>query len=198
MLESIKKQVLEVAVEAESCGLCMHKSGNFSMMDRESGCMVISPSGLNRRSLTIDDFPVLSQDGHIVEAGARGKPSIEYLMHLKAYQCREDILSIVHTHSHYATAFATLGMAIEPVVFEALFYGKNTEIAPCGIPGSEELAESIMAPLRKADVCLLKNHGVLVVGDEDMEGTLLKAQYVEDVAKVYHLMLTIGGKPELI
>lgn len=198
MLEEMKRKVLEAAAEAEACGLCMHKSGNFSMIDRESGYMAISPSGISRRSLRVEDLPIMSLDGRIIEPGARSKPSIEYLMHIRAYQCREDISSIVHTHSPYATAFATLGMPIKPVVFEALFYGCATEIVPCALPGSEALADSIAAPLGKADICLLKNHGVLAVGDEDIAGTLLKAQYVEDVAKAYHIMLAMGGKPEEI
>jgi L-fuculose-phosphate aldolase len=44
----------------------------------------------------------------------------------------------------------------------------------------------------------LKSHGVLVVG-ASIEDTLLKAQYVEDVAKLYYLSMCLGGvAPEAI
>jgi L-fuculose-phosphate aldolase len=191
-LEALKRRIIDAAVRAEENGLCRHKSGNFSILDRKSGLMAISPSGLERRDLRTEDIPLISLDGSIVEAGSGSKPSTEYPLHIRAYQTREDISSVIHTHSPYATAFAIKGKAIKPVVFEALVYGVDTVVAEYGRPGTRALAESIVEPLKKADVCLLKNHGVLVVG-ADIEDTLLKALYVEDVAKIYLLSLCPSG-----
>lgn len=194
MLESIKEKVLAAAVKADAGGLCMHKTGNFSMIDRGSGQVVISPSGLDRQGLCPADFPVLDLDGAVVEAGARGRPSREYLFHLQAYKARPDILSVVHTHSHYATAFAVKGRRIEPVVYEAEFYGNKTEIIADFPPGDPGIGEALAVPLSRVDVCLLKNHGVVVVGG-DIDDTLLKAFYVEDVAKIYFLSLCLDSAP---
>ncbi|MDR1573329.1 MAG: class II aldolase/adducin family protein [Clostridiales Family XIII bacterium] len=198
MLEELKQRIVHVAVAAEKSGLCRHRSGNFSMIDRSSGLIVISPSGLDRNAMTVDDIPVLSISGETVEAGKRAKASTEYPMHIKAYETRSDISSVIHTHSEYATVFAVRGEPIKPVVFEALFYGARTVVATYGRPGTKYLAESIVDPLREADVCLLKSHGVLVVGGA-IEDTLLRAQYVEDVAKLYYLSARLEGRaPEAI
>jgi L-fuculose-phosphate aldolase len=192
MLEELKLRIIHTAVAAEKSGLCRHKSGNFSMIDRKRGLIVISPSALDRNTITVDDVPVISMGGEVVEAGRRSKASTEYPMHIKAYETRGDISSVIHTHSEYATVFAVRGEPIEPVVFEALVYGVRTVVAEYGRPGTKSLAENIVNPLREADVCLLKSHGVLVVGGE-IEDTLLKAQYVEDVAKLYYLSMRPGG-----
>jgi L-fuculose-phosphate aldolase len=192
VLEELKLRVIRVAVAAEACGLCKYKTGNFSALDRESGLIVISPSGLDRNTLTVDDIPVLTLSGDIAEAGKRAKPSIEFPMHIKAYETRGDISSVIHTHSEYATVFAVRGEPIKPVVFEAFFYGVRTAVTDCGRPGAAHLAESVAGPLHEADVCLLRNHGVLVVGGS-VEDTLLKARYVENVAKLYYLSASLGG-----
>jgi L-fuculose-phosphate aldolase len=192
MLEELKLRLISTAVAAEKSGLCKQKSGNFSMIDRDKGLIVISPSALDRNDLTVDDIPVLSLSGEIAEAGGRAKVSSEYPMHIKAYETRPDIASVIHTHSRYATVFAVRGEPIKPVVFEAFFYGVRTAVAAYGRPGTERLAESVAGPLREADVCLLKHHGVLVVGGA-IEETLLKARYAEDVARLYYLSLCLGG-----
>jgi L-fuculose-phosphate aldolase len=198
MLEDLKSRIIDVAVAAEQSGLCKHKSGNFSMIDRERGLIVISPSALDRNTMEPGDIPVISITGELVEAGKRAKASTDYPLHIKAYETRGDISSVIHTHSPYATAFAIRGEPIKPVVFEALFYGVRTAVAKYGRPGTKYLADSVADPLREADVCLLKSHGVLVVGG-NIEDTLLRAQYVEDVAKLYHLSICLGnGAPDVI
>ncbi|MDR1245502.1 MAG: class II aldolase/adducin family protein [Clostridiales Family XIII bacterium] len=198
MLEDLKLRIIRSAVAAEQSGLCRQRSGNFSMIDRERGLIVISPSALDRNTIEIDDIPVISMNGDIVEKGKRARASTEYPMHIKAYETRADISSVIHTHSEYATVFAVKGKPIKPVVFEAFFYGVRTAVAKYGRPGTARLAESVVDPLRDADVCLLKNHGVLVVGGA-IEETLLKAQYVEDVAKLYYLSICLGnGAPDVI
>ena len=192
MLELLKAQLVDTAVKAERYGLCKHKSGNFSALDRENGVIAITPSGVSRDVLSQDDIFIADLSGNIIEAGKTGAPSGELNMHLEAYKCRSDITAVIHTHSPYATAFAAKGKAIMPIVVEAMIYGYTTKVIPYHAPYTKELAESIKAPLQETDVCLLKNHGVLIVGDGLVQ-TLLKAVYVEDVARIYLFTLQMGG-----
>lgn len=193
MLENYKKQIIEVAQKADTMGYCKKNSGNFSIFDREKNVMLITPSGKNRFELTVDDIPVIDINGKVIEGNL--KPSTEWPIHLQAYMTRSDVTAVIHTHSHYATAFAILGKEIKPVVFEALNYGVKTKIGFYGMPGSKELAESVIEPLKEADVVLMKSHGVLVVGQE-LNNVLLKASYVEDVAEIYTYCLTINNGKE--
>lgn len=198
MLENVKKRVCEIAKLADKDGLCKFKSGNFSEMDKATGYIAITPSGMSRDDLTADDILVVDLNGNILEHGRVEKPSSELPMHIQAYKTRPDIDSVIHTHSHYATAFAIRGKEIQPMIFEALVYGVKTRVAEYAMPGTPELATSIIKPLEEANVALMKNHGVLIVGNDIFE-TYLKAQYVEDVAQIYHYALMIGdGEPDII
>ena len=42
MLESLKKDVVQIAKRAQKDGLCKHLSGNFSARDKETGSVVIT------------------------------------------------------------------------------------------------------------------------------------------------------------
>ena len=190
-MELLKEKVRLASISAEEQGLCKHKTGNFSMADQENKLFVISPSGLDKKSLTNEDFPIITFDGEIESIKEGVHPSREHNLHAMIYKSRPDVSAIVHTHSPFATSFAILGKPIKPVTFEATFYGVDTPVTKSIlIPGSNELAEEVAATIMNSDVCLIRNHGVVVVG-KDIEETLLKASYVEAVAKMYYLTLTM-------
>jgi len=181
--QELKQRIINAAQLAEKDGLCRHKSGNFSICIRDEEKVLITPSGFYRSDLTAGDIIVTDFDGNIIENPNDRKASIELMMHIAVYEARGDISAVVHTHSTYASAFAVAGRKINPVVTEAVFYGSDVELVEYAKSGSIELAENIKEPIKKADVCLLKNHGVITVADT-IENALLKAFYVEDVAKI--------------
>ena len=91
-------------------------SGNVSIRDKETGYVVIKPSGVMYEDLTAEDMVVLDLDGKIVEGNQ--KPSSDTASHLYIYRHRPDVFGVVHTHSAYATAFAAIGKPI-PVYLTA-------------------------------------------------------------------------------
>ena len=118
MLEILKKEVIKAAQDGQRLDLCKHKSGNFSIRDKETGYVVVTPSGVNREELTVDDICVLTVDGELIEVKNNRKPSSETMMHLEVYKTREDIMAIVHTHSKMATSFAVLNKPIPAIIYE--------------------------------------------------------------------------------
>ena len=62
MLEKLKQDVCNIAKRAQRDGLCKHKSGNFSARDPESGYVVMTPSGVDRDTLTADDMIVMDME----------------------------------------------------------------------------------------------------------------------------------------
>lgn len=195
MLEDLKKKLVKIAKEADESGLCKHKSGNFSIKDEKTSYIVVSPSGVAREDLTFHDICVVDMNANVIEIETNVKPTSELLMHLEAYKARPDINAIVHTHSRYATSFAVLKKEILPVIYEAMYYGGRTPVAPYERPGTKALAESIIEPIKISDACLLESHGVVTV-DKNIEDALLKAQYVEEVAEVYYRTLMLNGRKE--
>ena len=196
MLEDLKRKIVKAALEAEKTGLCKHKSGNFSIRDKETGYIVITPSGVSRYDLTYHDICVVDINANIIEIETDVRPTSELLMHIEAYKSRKDVHAVVHTHSNFATSFAISGKEIPPVVYEAANYGGMVHVAPYGRPGTDALAKSIIEPLKLSDACLLEKHGVVTVDSKSIDNALLKAFYVEEVAEMYYHSLRINNGKE--
>ncbi|WP_342042473.1 L-ribulose-5-phosphate 4-epimerase [Bacillus sp. OTU2372] len=124
MLERLKKEVLEANLALPEHGLVTFTWGNVSGIDRESGLVVIKPSGVPYDELQIDDLVVLDLDGNIVEGSLR--PSSDTPTHLALYRAFPQIGGIVHTHSPGATSWAQAGRPIPALgtTHADYFYGE--------------------------------------------------------------------------
>ena len=110
MLESLKKQVYEANLALVKYGLITLTWGNVSGIDRQSGLVVIKPSGVAYDKMTVEDMVVVDLDGNKVEG--RLNPSSDTPTHLELYKRFKSIGGITHTHSRYATVFAQSGMSV--------------------------------------------------------------------------------------
>lgn len=185
-----KKKVLEWSKRGYDNGLFAGTSGNLSIYLPERKLVVITPSSVRYDSMELDDIVVTDFDGNKVEG--RHAPSSEIKLHLAIYQ-RGLAESVVHTHSPYATAFAVNHTNIPLILIEMIpFLGGEvhcTEFAPAG---TVELANNAADGLEDKKVCLLNNHGVVAIGDT-IEKAYIRAEYVEDAAKICKLA-TLSGE----
>lgn len=110
MLENLKKEVLRANLALPKYSLVTFTWGNASGIDRESGLVVIKPSGVEYDGMSEDDMVVVDLDGKIIE-GAK-KPSSDCATHLELYKAFPKCGGIVHTHSRWATTFAQAGRDI--------------------------------------------------------------------------------------
>lgn len=110
MLEALKESVLKANLELPKYGLVTFTWGNVSGIDRDSGLVVIKPSGVEYDTLTAQDMVVVDLDGNVVEG--KWKPSSDTSTHLVLYKAFKNIGGIVHTHSRWATSWAQAGRGI--------------------------------------------------------------------------------------
>ena len=110
MLEKLKTQVCLANLQLPKSGLVTFTWGNVSGIDRETGLVVIKPSGVAYEGMTADDMVVVDLNGNVVEG--HYKPSSDTPTHLALYRAFPDVGGIVHTHSRWATSFAQAGMGI--------------------------------------------------------------------------------------
>jgi len=103
-LAALRGDVCAANVELAERGLARFTFGNASAIDRESGLVVIKPSGVPYASLQPKHLVVVDLDGTVVEGDLR--PSSDLPTHLELYRAFADIGGVVHTHSHYATVWA--------------------------------------------------------------------------------------------
>ena len=130
MLEQLKEQVLKANLELPRYGLVTFTWGNVSGIDRESGLVVIKPSGVSYETMTAEDMVVVDLDGKVVEG--KYNPSSDTPTHVELYKAFPNIGGIVHTHSRWATTYAQSEKSI-PVLGTThadTFYGP----VPCTRP----------------------------------------------------------------
>jgi len=112
MLEELKKEVYEANMLLPHYKLVTFTWGNVSAIDRESGLIVIKPSGVDYEKMGPEDMVVVNLAGEVVEG--KYKPSSDTPTHVKLYNDFPEVGGIVHTHSRWATIFAQAGKCIKP------------------------------------------------------------------------------------
>jgi len=112
MLEKLKEEVFKANLDLVKHGLVIHTWGNVSGRDRDSGLIVIKPSGVSYETMKPDDMVVIDEKGKTVEG--KFKPSTDAPTHLVLYKAFSEVGGIVHTHSAYATSWAQSGRSIPP------------------------------------------------------------------------------------
>ncbi len=195
MLESIRNELVKLHLELPKNNLVTWTSGNVSIRDKETGYIVIKPSGVSYEDLKAEDMVVIDLDGKTVE-GIK-KPSSDTASHLYIYRSRPDVFGVVHTHSPYATAFAALGQAI-PVCLTAHADEFGRPI-PCGefaLIGGEEIGKVVIDSIGDSPAILLKNHGVFTVGPSG-KAAVKAAVMVEDIARTMWLAKQLGEPNEI-
>ena len=110
MLESVKERVYKANISLMKEGLVTLTWGNVSEIDRETGYVVIKPSGVKYEDMKVTDMVVVDLEGNVIEGNLN--PSSDTPTHLELYRSFPDIGGITHTHSRWATIFSQIGMAI--------------------------------------------------------------------------------------
>ncbi|MBH3143762.1 L-ribulose-5-phosphate 4-epimerase [Serratia ureilytica] len=132
-MNELKRQVLAANLSLPAYGLVTFTWGNVSAIDRQSGLVVIKPSGIAYEAMRLEDLVVVDLEGKVRE-GSR-KPSSDTATHLALYRAFADIGGVVHTHSRNATIWAQAGQPIPALgtTHADYFYGD----IPCTRPMSE-------------------------------------------------------------
>lgn len=195
MLEALKQTVCELNLELPKNNLVTWTSGNVSVLDRETGYVVIKPSGVRYADLTPASMVVVDLDGKIVEG--KLKPSSDTFAHVYVYRHRADVNGVVHTHSTFATAWAAAGRPIPPVLTAICDeFGGPIPVGAYARVGGDEIGQEILRSIGSSPAILMKNHGVFTVG-KTPEAAVKAAVTVEDVARTVFYTMQLGTPAEI-
>ena len=192
-----RKLIVEYSQKLYNLGLVPGKSGNISIKfksDDGKDLIAITPTLVSLGDLTEDKVVIIDLDGNTV---SEGKPSSEYVMHCSIYKNREDVSSIVHTHSPFATGYAHSNKQLKRYEgFGPIKAPKNPEIKYYK-PGTVDLAENVGKAFKEnkdgiSDVLILKKHGIITVG-HDLEEASNLAEFVELSAKTQYISETLNS-----
>lgn len=210
MLEALKEEVCRANLLLPEHGLVTFTWGNVSGVDRESGMMVIKPSGVDYEGMSPEDMVVVSlETGERVEG--RWKPSSDTATHVALYNAFPALGGVVHTHSRWATSFAQAGRGIPAfgTTQGDYFYGEipvTRKMTPEEIEGSYELETGnvIIETFRERRIdpdqvpaALVYSHGPFAWGKDAMNA-VHNAVVLEEVAfMAFHAMALTPGLPPM-
>lgn len=204
MLEKLKQEVYEANLKLVEYNLVLFTWGNVSAIDRESGLVVIKPSGVDYSKMTADDMVVMNLNGEKVEG--RLNPSSDTPTHLELYRRFPEIGGVAHTHSTFAVSFAQAASDIPcyGTTHADFAYG----CVPCTrdmtkeeIEGEYELNtgkviaecfESRDIDYNAVPAVLVRSHGPFSWGKDGFEAAKNSA-ILEEVAKMAYLSKTMDA-----
>lgn len=201
MLKELKEKVFRANLDLVKHGLVIFTWGNVSGIDRESGLVVIKPSGVDYDTMTVDDMVVVDLDGNVVEGHLR--PSSDTPTHLAIYRAWPEVGGVVHTHSTYATAWAQAGKDIANIGTTHADYFHHAipctaDMTEAEVKGQYELETGNviirrfegMNPMHTPGV-LVKNHGPFAWG-KDPHDAVHNAVVMEQVAKMAFIAYNVN------
>ncbi|PUA32077.1 MAG: hypothetical protein B9J98_04280 [Candidatus Terraquivivens tikiterensis] len=191
--QELRRKLVALGKKAFEYGLLRGTWGNISArLNKDS--MLITPSGFEKAALRPSDLLLMDLQGNVLRG--RWKPSSEAPMHSLIYRAREDVKAVMHTHSYYATAMAVVGQEIPVLTSEfASAVGHRVPVTRYAVSGTWDLAEEVVRALGSGKAVLLRNHGVVAVGDS-LEEAFQTALLVEDEARTFFLANSMGyAKP---
>lgn len=164
-------------------------SGNLSIFNRKEGLVAISPSGLDYFETAPEDVVVLDLSGKIIDGA--WKPSSEWALHRIIYENRQDIDSVIHTHSPFCTVLSCLGWELPAIHYMIALAGPTIRCAPYATFGTAELAHNTLTAMRERNAAFLANHGLLAAG-ADLANAFHIAEEIEFCAELYWRCKCVG------
>ena len=193
-INELKQEITEKSLQAFHAGLFAGTSGNMSAYLPDEQLMLITPTCVRYEMMKPGQIVEMRTDGTVL---SDGKPSSEWRLHAELYKAHPEITAVFHTHSPYATAFAVCHMPIPATLIEAYFFlGGEIPCARYATPGTPEVGIYAAEVIGDKGGVLLANHGVVAVG-KNLSEAYLRAEYIEDAAKIYTFAKQVGIPVEL-
>ena len=190
----MQKALCDTAKKMYHSGLVSGTWGNLSVRI-DDDYMVVTPSGMNYDTLSAEDMVIMNMHDYSYRGSL--KPSIEYFMHAALLLDNPTANAVVHTHSTYALMMATARKPIPAVCDDQVqILGGDIRVAEYTMPGTPEMARTIVETMRGRAGALIPNHGAVTIG-RTLDEALIGSVILEKTAQVYIGTLSLGGPVEL-
>lgn len=186
-MDSFKKELIEVGRWIWEKDLSGANSGNISVR-LSSGEILITARGTCLGMLESSQVGRIGLDGGSLDKGF--VPSSEKLFHMSVYQGLE-ARAVVHVHPTFCNAYFAVRGRIDFDTFETRLTLGDVPVIDQKTPTITDIAPVIKA-LENSNIVVLKNHGVVAVGETLREAFFL-AQTLEEAAKISCIKEVFSG-----
>ncbi|MFD6437641.1 class II aldolase/adducin family protein [Streptomyces venezuelae] len=142
-------------------------SGHITARDPEhTDCFWVNPFGMPFKHITVGDLVLANADGQVVE-GRHHVNQAAFTVHAQAHLARPDVVAVAHCHSLHGRALSTLGELLDPITQEACAFYESHALYDgyTGVVVDAEEGRRIATALGDHKAVVLRNHGLLTVGD---------------------------------
>lgn len=191
-IKEIKEQICDLGARLWQLGYVASNDGNISVKIDDNRYL-ITPTGVSKGLMKPEMIIEINDMGEIISDNKMYKPTSEVPMHLRCYHDRDDVMAVVHAHPPISTAFAVTHKALDSNLMPELVVTLGSiPLADYGGPYSSATQEAVAKLLPKCNAMLLKNHGVVTVG-ESLLSAYFRMETVEHVAKISLYAEILGG-----
>ncbi|MFE6634021.1 class II aldolase/adducin family protein [Streptomyces tendae] len=142
-------------------------SGHITARDPEySECFWVNPFGVPFAHIAVSDLVLVNSEGQVVEGGHHVNQAA-FTVHSQVHAARPDVVAVAHCHSVHGRALSALGELLEPITQESCAFYEDHALydSYSGVSVDAEEGRRIARVLGSGKALVLRNHGLLTVGD---------------------------------
>ena len=126
----------------------------------------VNPFGMHFSQIRVSDLILVDGKGQVVE-GDRPVNAAAFAIHSQVHHARPDVVAAAHAHSMYGKAWSTLGRLLDPITQDACAFYEDHGVFQdyTGVVQDASEGERIAGALGQKKAVILRNHGLLTVGE---------------------------------
>jgi ribulose-5-phosphate 4-epimerase/fuculose-1-phosphate aldolase len=130
----------------------------------------VNPLGKHFSQIRVSDLILVNHQGEVVEGNAMVNTAA-FAIHSQIHAARPDVVAAAHTHSVHGKAWSTLGKLLDPLTQDACAFFEDHALFDdyTGVVVDLEEGKRIAHALGGNKACILRNHGLLTVGESVAE-----------------------------
>ncbi|WP_435220604.1 class II aldolase/adducin family protein [Streptomyces sp. Tue6028] len=125
----------------------------------------VNPFGMSFNQIKVSDLIRVDHEGNLLH-GRRPVNRAAFCIHAEVHGARPDAVAAAHAHSLHGKAFSALGIPLAPLTQDACAFFEDQGLYADyrGVVNDSEEGRRIGEALGPAKAVILKNHGLLTVG----------------------------------
>lgn len=188
----------ELDITKEALGHVSYRiPGTETMLIKGKGPAEVGLRFTQPRDVLLVDF-----NADLIEGPEGLQPPSESFLHIWQYKTRPEVQSVIHMHPRYAVLLSICDKEIRPP-YGSSYGGSGARFALQGIPvyprsvtiTNDQLGQDLAESMGKSSVCLMRGHGVTIVGGGVEQATLNTVDFNDLCTMTYEAYLIGGPNP---